>query len=83
MNYDHFIVSSQSTYQKDCIASLDCKKPLYVEGPLHIWLNHVMEEYFVLKTGRQDLLSSERLKIQEDEEREGEIVVCDTVLVEE
>lgn len=77
IDYEHFVINSQSEYQKKCIAMLDTDKALYVEGPLNIWLNHAREEYFILKTGREDLLTSDDLKVEPDEEREGVVLaVC-------
>ena len=71
VDYKHFIISSQSEYQKQCVSMLSTDKTVFVEGPLNIWMGHKREEYFILKTGRQDLLTSEQLKVEPDEEREG------------
>jgi len=71
LDYKHFIVSSQSEYQKKCTQLLGSGKTVYVEGPLNIWMASQRQEYFVLKTGRQDLITSDEIKIEPDEEREG------------
>ena len=62
----------QSPKQKDYITHCSVDRPLYVEGPFHLWLNKVKEEYFLLKTGQGDLVSSDSIQVDEDEEREGE-----------
>ena len=72
VDYHQFIVSSQSEYQKACVAALGTEdSTVFVEGPISMWMNHVREEYFILKSGRRGLLSSENLHVQPDEEREG------------
>lgn len=80
IDYQHFIVSSQSTYQKQCTATLEASSTVFVEGPISLWMNHVREEYFILKTGRRSLLSTDHLQIAPDEEREGKLFVIDTLI---
>jgi len=77
VDYKHFIISSQSEYQKQCISMLTTDKTVFVEGPINIWLGKKREEYFILKTGRQDLMACDVLTVQPDEEREGVVLaVC-------
>ena len=52
---------------------LSNEKTVFVEGPLNLWLGKKREEYFILKTGRQDLMTSEELTVEPDEEREGTV----------
>lgn len=76
-NYEHFVVSSQTPLQQKYIEMCSVDKPLYVEGPVHIWINHKLEYYFILKTGKKELVSFEEITIDDDEEREGVILgVC-------
>ena len=56
------------------------EQPLYVEGPVLIWVNHKMEEYFVLKTGKEVLFTTSDAEISGDEEREGNIFLINQCL---
>lgn len=79
INYSHFIISSFTDKQRHY---LTCCNPenvsIYIEGPLFIWVNRVMEEYFIMKTGQNELTSiRKKIKVAEDEEREGVIMgIC-------
>ena len=86
IDYKQYVISSQSDYQKECLSALgtDEDATVFVEGPISLWMNHVREEYFILKSGRHALMSSENLQIQPDEEREGQLVylfTCDDDLI--
>ncbi|XP_065680995.1 evolutionarily conserved signaling intermediate in Toll pathway, mitochondrial-like isoform X1 [Hydra vulgaris] len=77
VNYEHFIISSQTFKQRQYVKLCSSEKTLYVEGPTHIWINHKKENYFVLKTGQGDLKTFEWTKVDPDEEREGVILaIC-------
>ena len=79
IDYQHYIISSQSEYQKKCLSALDVadeKTTVFVEGPISLWMNHVREEYFILKSARRALVTTENLHVQPDEEREGKFVSC-------
>lgn len=74
LDYDHFIISSYTSLQKNYMNYCMPTTTIYIEGPTHMWINHKLEYYFIMKTGQGELVSSDDLKIDEDEEREGVVV---------
>ena len=69
-----FLIGSQNDEQKDFIAKHDTEKTLYIEGPYNIWMNHIKEQYYLL---RSEALFIENPVTHEDDTRvrEGKCVV--------
>jgi len=74
VDYQHFLISSQTERQQKYVSLCLAEQTLYVEGPIHIWINHKMEKYFVLKSGRNGFLSDGIHVIDEDEQKEGVVL---------
>ena len=68
-----FLIGSQNDEQKDFIAKHDTEKTLYIEGPYNIWMNHIKEQYYLL---RSEALFIENPVSHEDDTRvrEGKCV---------
>jgi len=45
-----FLIGFQNEEQKEFLATHDTSKTLYLEGPFYIWMNHIREQYFVLRS---------------------------------
>ena len=76
INYERFVVCGFTAMQREYIADAGCKT-VFIEGPHFMWLNHVPEQYFVMKAGKGEVKATEDNQLSDDEEREGAILgIC-------
>ena len=77
-----FLIGFQNEEQREFIAKHDISKTLYLEGPYNIWMNHIKEQYFVL---RSEPLNIENPLTHEDDTRirEGRFITlfCKMTLI--
>lgn len=45
-----FLIGHQNEQQREFLANHDTSKTLYIEGPFNIWMNHIKEQYFILRS---------------------------------
>ena len=50
-----FVIGFQNEEQRQFLAEHDISKTLYVEGPYSIWMNHIQEQYFILRSEPIDI----------------------------
>eukprot|EP00795_Rhopilema_esculentum_P009191 gene9191-16865_t len=50
-----FIIGCQNEEQREFLATHDASKTLYLEGPYHIWMNHIKEQYYLLRSQPIDM----------------------------
>lgn len=81
VNYQNFLISSQTAKQQKYVTLCHSEQSLYIEGPTHIWVNHKMEKYFVLKASKNGFISDGVHLIEEDEQREGKLGIIEKSLV--
>lgn len=67
---DTWIVSGQSSTQRELLAKLKTKQTVYVEGAFPIWLRKTSINYFILRTDPVPL-SEEELKQQAEYDYDG------------
>ena len=73
-----FLIGCQNEEQREFLATHDTSKTLFLEGPFNIWMNHIKEQYFVL---RSEPLHIENPLTHEDDTRIREGMVWITYII--